>query len=77
MAKTELPTVSLHNYGGGKVNHVKRGPFSHELDLQAEKNRAVPLLIGTNYLQSLLGFQIVQCGPENLNWLKQEQVLQH
>ena len=80
MAKIEPPTVSLHNYGGGKVNtigqlklHVKRGPFSHELVVQTEKNGAVPLLIGTN-LQSQLGFQFVQCGPESVDLVKQEPV---
>ena len=53
MAKIELPTVSLHNYGQGKVNHVKRGPFSHELDLQAEKNRAVCPLVDWNQLLAI------------------------
>ena len=82
MAKIEPPTVSLHNYGGGKVNtigqsklHIKREPFSHELVVQVEKDGAVPLLIGTN-LQQQLGFQFVQCNPkgENVDLLKQEPV---
>ena len=55
--------------------HIKRGPFSHELVVQVEKDGAVPLLIGTN-LQQQLGFQFLQCNPkgENIDLLKHEPV---